>query len=152
MEPSYKNILSSSPSLNNSAVVEKKKIRKRECEHPRCLQLTRSTFCQSPYPSEHHWPLLKASCKGQDSHAIYPGDWIPESQQGWGWQRPLGPAGPAPAQGGTPRAGCPGFWRSPRRLHSGKRDCTPEQMCPAPVLSLNLSFAQSFEEDSTGRG
>lgn len=44
------------------------------------------------------------------------------SQNGWGWQGPLGPSVPTLAQAGTPRVGCQGthpssFWRSPRRLH-----------------------------------
>ena len=46
------------------------------------------------------------------------------SQNGWGWQGPLGLSGPTSVPVRTSRAGCPvpcpgSFWRSPRRrLHS----------------------------------
>jgi len=72
------------------------------------------------------------------------------SQNGWGWQGPLGLSGPTSVPVRTSRAGCPvpcpgSFWRSPRRrlhslsgqpepvichLHSTEVDWTQLQMWP----------------------
>lgn len=73
--------------------------------------------------------------------------WVSKSQNVWGWQRPLGPSGPTPAQAGIPRGGCP--WPCPGGFQSlqGYLTASPGNFVPALLVStktLRPVFAELF--------
>ena len=103
---------------------------------------------------KYHWCLISLFFTHTTTPSLTP---HLESQNGWGWQGPLEPSGPTPAQEGPPRGGCPGtyssdlcpssFWASLRkRLHGFWTTCvkcssthTAQQCC----LVLRRSFLSS---------